>query len=186
MSAASKKASLEMDGEPSAARALEVLEAPIRAQRAAEQAEAAAGAPDAQRILRQAVATRIAALGMIEMELGVWFQARPMTHLAQLEEALGERNRAAIDRVVMASRRLQERVQTAAAEADRVRAVLEQPLDGSAVAAEIKAVQQLETHVPGLAAEHRRWQTLCAGVADQLSASVAIATAQATWMAGHD
>jgi hypothetical protein len=171
------------DAPPSAARALEILEGPARAQHAAEQAEAAAGAPDALRILRRAVATRIAELGVIETELATWFQARPMAHLAQLQEALGEQRRAAIDRVVMASSRLLERVTMATAEAQRVSAAIEPPLDLPALEAEIKAVDRLERQAPVLKAEHGRWQALRAGVAKELTASVTIAQAQAEWMA---
>lgn len=171
------------DAPPTAARALEILEAPLRDQRAAEQAQAAAGLPDAQRTLRSAVAARLAEYGVIEAALSAWFQARPMVHQAQLESGLDERHREAIDRAVMTGRRLLERVTVAMAEAERVRAVLERPRDLATLAAEIKAVQQLDEQAPTLTAEHRRWQTVRAGVARELSASAAIATTQAAWMA---
>jgi hypothetical protein len=87
-----------MDAQASARAALEILEAPERGRRAAEQAPASAGVQDAQRTLRRAVAKRPAELSAIEAELAGWFQVRPMAHLAQLKEGLGEHRRAAIDR----------------------------------------------------------------------------------------
>jgi hypothetical protein len=181
MSPTPKKAS-EVDPQPSAARATEILATPDRERRAAEALVADAHAVEAQRVLGRSLEQRLAVLGRVRDDLDRWFQQRPPVVVAELEEALGQQRRAYIDRVVAVGGSLLERVTRAQAAARRLAEQLEQPLSPAALGVVIHGVAELEGAEPGVKIGHERWVGLRTNTAAALRQAATISTAQATWM----
>jgi hypothetical protein len=182
MSAAGKKASPEMAAEPSAARALEILEAPERARRAADEAAEAELGLAARQVARQSLEQRLGFLAPYRAELDAWRAKQPRLGLGDLEESLGPQRRLYFDRALMVGADFSDRVGRAEAEVRRLSAALEQPLVGAPLDTAIRGVAELERQESGLKIARERWRGVRANTATQFGSSRRVAAALEAWM----
>jgi hypothetical protein len=169
------------DAPPTAARALEILEAPERARRAAAAAEEAERGLKARQAARPSLEQRLSLLGQYRAEFDTWSAQQPRLGEVGLD-VFGSQPKLYFDRMVAAGVGWSERLGRAEAEAQRLSAALDQPLVGPPLGEAVQAVFELENREPNLKAARERWRGQRANIAKEFGHVRSAAAALERWM----